>query len=118
MADKAYKLTNTQEGPRGFESARHGITMIGVEQSTVAFLTDDELNTVKAFGAFDVEEADAATVTEITGGQSDNLPASGQVDPLAGKQAKVKDAQSGKDVTAKAAKAAKSAAEKATAKED
>lgn len=78
---KSYLLVNKQPGSRGVQTAL-GVVMVhpspaGASNGVVAVLTDDELDMAKAVGLEATEHSGDA----ITGLQSSNLPAEGQVDP-------------------------------------
>lgn len=93
MADsKQYRLTNEEPGPRGVDTAAHGLVMVqpalpGTESSTVATLTDDEAKAAERQG-LSLEEVDVGSTGIIS---TDNIPAAGHIDinaPDAGEKLK------------------------------
>lgn len=89
---KRYTLTNEQPGPRGLNTAAAGVVMVqpslaGAVNGVTAELTADEVKMAKAAG-LKVDKGDTAD-GEITGNQSENLPAEGQIDPNAPDAAKL-----------------------------
>jgi hypothetical protein len=78
---KTYSLINRAAGPRGIQTEQ-GLVMVqpalaGTTAGVPAVLTDDELAIAKKVG-FEVSEE--TTDGEITGKQTSNLPAEGQID--------------------------------------
>lgn len=79
---KQYRLSTDEPGPRGVETAAHGLVMVaptppGAKSAVTATLTDDEATNAKRQGI----KLKELKVGGIAGVRSENLPPAGQIDP-------------------------------------